>query len=240
MQQLNYITMWTFCSYTPPWHVCYCFSRDIECALNYANIIHHNKMLKVIKRELTLLLSRWKKGHHLWSCLEMGGGKKVVSNIWVSSIDSGDVDDENSSRGSHCITNGNALSRNVHHYPLGIIICIFLMLLSSLALLMAAACYSITAWCCELGDEMVMKCEKRRMTSAKNVNLCRVMKGSWLCGFSHSLTHHRTFMNSCDRASDLPFSLDYDWSEEMPHINGMIYKWNIIFCILTHCICIYA
>lgn len=59
---------------------------------------------------------------------------------------------------------------------------------------MAAACYSITAWCCELGDEMVMKCEKRRVTSAKNVNLCRVMKGSWLCGFSHSLAIAPSFM----------------------------------------------
>lgn len=122
----------------------------------------------------------------------------------------------------------------------GIIICIFLMLLS-LAMLMAAACNSITAWCCELGDEMVMKCEQRRMTSTKNVNLCRVMKGSWLCGFSHSLAHHRTFIHVTGWAICHSRLENYDWrSEEMPHINGMIYKWNIIFCTLTHCICIYA
>lgn len=32
----------------------------------------------------------------------------------------------------------------------------------------------------------MMKCEKRRMAvESKNLNLCRVMKGNWFCGFSH-------------------------------------------------------
>ena len=111
-----------------------------------------------------------------------------------------------------------------------IIICIFLMLPC-----IAYGC------CLLLYNSMMLRVGRRNgdeMWEATNdeCKKCKFMSCNErkLALWFFSLTHSPSHLHVTGRA------MDYDGSEEMPHINGMIYKWNIIFCTLTHCICIYA
>lgn len=181
----------------------------------------------------------------------------------IYTVDDDDDDDENSSRG--CFNNvwqmKMPFSRNIHHhYPSIARCCCCCCLISSCRgdyylhifnvspLLMADACNSITAWCCELGDEMVMKCEMRSVEWRVQKKKCKFMSCNErklaLCGFSHSpfplLTPSCILLITgwviCHSLPHRIIIVSLEW-EEMPHINETIYKWNIIFCF--RCICIH-